>query len=50
MSEFKVTPIFDYPYCCMCFERLNDDNMVVREDGKWNVCKSCKHLVWEPEE
>jgi len=44
--NFKVTPIFDYPYCCRCFEELTDDNIVVREDGKWNVCQECENAVW----
>lgn len=45
-KKIKITPMFDYPYCCMCFERLTDKNMVNREDGKWNVCKECEHLAW----
>lgn len=47
-EKFIVTPIFDYLYCCLCFERLTDDNIVVRSDGKWNVCKDCESDIFEP--
>jgi hypothetical protein len=50
MNEFKVTPIFPYPYCCLCFEELNDNNIVIRKDVKWDVCLDCEDKTsWDHE-
>ncbi len=31
-----------YPYCCVCFERLTEHNILEKEDGLWDVCLDCK--------
>lgn len=49
MQEFTVTPIIPYPYCCVCFEKLTPNNIVIRKNIiKWNVCLDCEEKVnWE---
>ena len=31
-----------YPYCCVCFEKLTEHNILEKEDGLWDVCLDCK--------
>lgn len=38
------TPLFPYPYCCLCFEKLTVDNIAENEKGLIDVCLECKDL------
>jgi len=31
-----------YPYCCVCFNPLHEDNILERYGELWDVCLSCK--------
>lgn len=46
----KVTPLIPYLYCCNCFERLDETNIVVIKGKKWDVCLKCEPRVFKPEE
>jgi len=37
------TPIFPYPCCCVCFEPLTSENVMVddEKDQLVDICKSC---------
>ena len=36
------TPLFPYPFCCICFERLTSKNVLVEGDKLVDVCIDCK--------
>ncbi len=41
-----VTDLFNYEYyCCICFERLYEENIVIKNNQKQNVCKDCESKV-----
>lgn len=42
MNGMGYTQIIPYPYCCVCFEKLTEHNILEKEDGLWDVCLDCK--------
>ncbi len=39
------TPLFDYHYCCLCFEKLYEATIVKRDGQRHNVCLECENKV-----
>jgi hypothetical protein len=44
IDSFPYASTFPYPYCCVCFERLTEHNILEDDDGDCliNVCIACK--------
>ena len=42
IDSLPYDPTMKYPYCCLCFERLTEHN-IVEEDGHLiDLCLDCK--------
>lgn len=33
-----------YPYCCLCFERLTEHNIMEKDGELWDNCLECKDI------
>ncbi len=49
INSLHYTPLIPYPYCCVCFERLTADNIVVEMQPDntellWDHCIQCKEM------
>lgn len=42
IDGLHYTPPIPYPYCCICFERLTEHNIVAQDDGLIDLCLECK--------
>jgi hypothetical protein len=31
-----------YPYCCVCFKKLTEYNILEKDGELWDVCLDCK--------
>lgn len=44
IDSYPWASTISYPYCCMCFERLTEHNIVEDDDGDHliDLCLDCK--------
>lgn len=41
IDSMPYSPTIPYVYCCICFERLTEHNILEKEDGLWDYCIPC---------
>lgn len=42
IDSYPWEPTIPYPFCCMCFEKLTEHNIVEEGDHLIDVCIECK--------
>lgn len=42
IDSLPFTPLMPYPFCCVCYERLTEHNIVEEDDHLIDVCWDCK--------
>ncbi len=42
INSLPFTPLMPYPFCCQCFEKLTEHNIVEKDDYLIDVCLECK--------
>jgi hypothetical protein len=44
-KKTRVTPLFPYPYCCICYEQISEETCWQDPNGiKWDICKPCAEV------
>lgn len=42
IDALPYTPLIPYVFCCICFEKLTEHNIVEKDDHLVDVCLECE--------
>jgi hypothetical protein len=42
IDRLSYTQTIPYPYCCICFDKLTEHNILEKDGTLINVCMDCK--------